>query len=126
LIETQPEDSELRFLGVSVVFAGLLSMPSPRTMPQESELIFANGSERYPFKLQFGEDEVLFLLEKDDDLRTYLDGVEKRSLDTPISVEVKTSPLGGLGLFTTKDCLPGDLLLSERPMVSTITSCITI
>jgi hypothetical protein len=90
-------------------------------MPQGSDLIYPDGAERYPFKVNFGEDEVLFLLEKDDDLRKHIDGLEKRSLDTPACVEVRPSPLGGLGLFTTKDCSPGDLLFSERPMVSTMT-----
>jgi hypothetical protein len=84
-------------------------------------LLYADGFKRYPLKLEFGEDEVLFLLRKNDSLRTYLDGLERRSLDTPTFVEVKQSPLGGLGLFTTKDCSPGDLLLSERPMVSALT-----
>jgi hypothetical protein len=75
--------------------------------------------ERHPHKLNLGEDEVIFVLRKEDDLRIYLDSLEKRSLDTPMCVEVRPSPLGRLGLFTTKDCLPGDLLFSERPMVST-------
>jgi hypothetical protein len=93
-------------------------------MPKETDpsLVYVDNSERYPFKVEFGEDEVLFLLKKDDDFRTFLDGLEKRSLDTQTCVEVRPSPLGGLGLFTTKDCSPGDLLLSERPMVSTTTS----
>jgi hypothetical protein len=66
------------------------------------------------------------MLKKDDKFGVFLDGLEKRSLDTPMCVEVKPSSLGGLGLFTTKNCLPGDLLLSERPMVSISTSRITI
>jgi hypothetical protein len=89
-------------------------------MPKPEDLVYIDGSLRYPVKVKLGEDELLFLLKKDDELRTYLDGLEKRSLDTPTFIEVRPSPLGGLGLFTTKDCLPGDLLLSERPMVSAI------
>jgi hypothetical protein len=73
---------------------------------------------RYPFKVSFGGDEVLFLLRKHDDFRSFVDNLEKRSLGTPTCVEVRPSPLGGLGLFTTKDCSPGELLLSERPIVS--------
>jgi hypothetical protein len=104
LKETPPEDSELR----------LLSLPNLHAMPKETALVYVDGSECYPFNINFGEDEVLFLLEKDDDLRTHIDSLEKRSLDTPTCVEVRPSPIGGLGLFTTKDCLPGDLLISER------------
>jgi hypothetical protein len=76
--------------------------------------------------MNFGQDEVLFLLKKDDYLRMpqVLDGLEKCSLDTPSCVQIRPSPLGGLGLFTTKDCLPGELLISERPMVCTLSSCI--
>jgi hypothetical protein len=114
---------ELRFLCISAVVARLLAMPSPQTIPKVTDSPF-NGSKRYPLKLKFGEDEVLFLLNKDDDLRTYLNGLEKRPLDTPSFVEVRRSPIHGLGVFTTKDCLPGDLLFSERPMVSMISSCI--
>jgi hypothetical protein len=88
-------------------------------MPKPEDLVYNDGSLRYSFKVKLGEDELLFLVKKDD-LPTFLDSVEKRSLDTPTFVEVKPSLLGGLGLFTTKDCLPGDLLLSERPMVSAI------
>jgi hypothetical protein len=85
------------------------------------DLVDFDGSALCPSKLKFGEDEVLFLLDRniDSGFRTYLDGIEKSSLNTPKCVEVRPSPLGGLGLFTTKDCLAGDLLLSERPMVST-------
>jgi hypothetical protein len=104
-------------------------MPSPDPLPNPTELYYID-SVRYPLKLKFGreqKEDVLFLLSKDDDsrFRTFLDGLEKRPLDTPC-VELRPSPLGGLGLFTTKDCLPGDLLLSERPMVSTITFCIIV
>jgi hypothetical protein len=88
-------------------------------MPKETDLVYADSSERCPVNLKFGEDQVLFLLNKgDDDFRLYLDGLEKRSLDTPFCVQVRPSPWDGLGLFTTKDCLPGDLLFSERPLVS--------
>jgi hypothetical protein len=98
-------------------------MPSPLPIPKEAEMGFTfHGLERIPFKFELGEDEVLFFLKKGGDLPIFLESLEKRSLDTPACVEVRPSPLGGLGLFTTKDCLPGDLLLSERPMVSTIIS----
>jgi hypothetical protein len=92
-------------------------------MPRQLDL---QPLERHPLKLKFGKDEVLFLLQKNDNLRTFLDGLKKRPLNTPSCVEVRPSPLGGLGLFTTRDCSPGDLLLSERPMVSTVISCIAI
>jgi hypothetical protein len=91
----------------------------PRSRRTSSETDPAEGmSRRLPFKFVFGDDQVLFMLKADDDVLPLLGGLEKRSLDTPTCVEVKQSPLGGLGLFTTKDCSPGDLLLSERPMVS--------
>jgi hypothetical protein len=110
---------ELRFLSYSLLIAILSSLPPPRKLPEPRDLVYKD-SELDPWRLKFGEDEVLFLLKKDDDSRTYLTGndVERSSLDTPTCVEVRPSPLGGLGLFTTKDCLPGDLLISERPMVS--------
>jgi hypothetical protein len=99
-------------------------MPSPDPLPNPTELYYID-SVRYPLKLKFGreeKEEVLFFLKslEDNDLLTLLDGTEKRSssLDAPTCVELRPSPLGGLGLFTTKDCLPGDLLLSERPIVS--------
>jgi hypothetical protein len=85
-------------------------------------MVYIDGSERYPFRLRLQEDEVLFLLRMDDEFRRYLDGLGRRSLETPTFVEVKESPLGGLGLFTTKDCSPGDLLIAERPMVSACTT----
>jgi hypothetical protein len=121
-LEKQPEDSELSFLVNSLLVAAMMSKPGPPTMPRQLDL---QHSERHPLKLKFGNDEVLFLLQKNDYLRTFLDGLKKCPLNTPLCVEVRPSPLGGLGLFTTKDCSPGDLLLSERPMVSTISSCIT-
>jgi hypothetical protein len=75
-------------------------------------------------KLKLGEDEVVLLLRKEHvpSLSSYLNRLENRSLD-PSSVEVKPSPTGGLGLFATKDFLPGDLVLSERPMVSELSHC---
>jgi hypothetical protein len=127
LIETQPEleESELRFICVSIGVAQLQlpSVQSLQEIPDDSDSEMDPAfveAKLYPFKVEFGDDEVLFMLRKDDDFRTFVDGLEKRSLDTPTCVEVRRSPLGRLGLFTTKDCLPGDLLISERPMVSTL------
>jgi hypothetical protein len=111
---------ELRFLSYSLLISVLSSLPPPRKLPEPRDLVYVD-SKLDPLRLKFGKDEVLFLLKKDDDFNKYLIGndVDKRLLDTPTCVEVRPSPLGGLGLFTTKDCLPGDLLISERPMVST-------
>jgi hypothetical protein len=73
------------------------------------------------FKLTLGEDEVVLWLRKNRDtlksLHADLNRLENRSLD-PSSVEVKPSATGGLGLFATKDFLPGNVVLAERPMVS--------
>jgi hypothetical protein len=55
---------------------------------------------------------------EDDVFRAILDKLENRSLDVPAFVEVKLSSTEGLGVFATKDCSPGDLILSERPLVS--------
>jgi hypothetical protein len=109
---------ELRFLSYSLLIAVLSSLPPRPKLPKH--LVYFN-SKRRPLRLKFGKDEVLFLLKKDDDFHKYLIGndVDKRLLDAPTCVEVRPSPLGGLGLFTTKDCLPGELLFSERPMVCT-------
>jgi hypothetical protein len=97
-------------------------------MPKETDLVYDDNTKRYPLKVKLGEDEVLFLLKKEDvpKFRIYLDDLAREpSLGTPKCVEVRPSPLGEtVGLFTTKDCLPGDLLFSERPMVSAISSCI--
>jgi hypothetical protein len=118
---------ELCSLSYSLLIAILSSLPPPRKLPKPRDL-FHKDSELHPLRLKFGKDEILFFLRKDDDFRTYLIMIgndvepEKRSLDTPTCVEVRSSPTAGLGLFTTKDCLPGDLLISERPMVSTISS----
>jgi hypothetical protein len=137
LIESQPELelSGFDFLNIRVVVARLQLPSESVTVPRlqeiaedtETDPVFVEAG-RYPFKVKFGDDEVLLMLRKNDDsgFRTFVDGLEKRSLDTPTCVEVRPSPLGGLGLFTTKDCLPGDLLLAERPMASTVTSCIAI
>jgi hypothetical protein len=135
LIESEPELEipEFDFFCIRVVVAHLQLPSESVTVPRlqeiaedtETDLVFVEAG-RYPLKVEFGEDEVLFMLRKDDDFRTFVNGLEKRSLDTPTCVEVRPSPFGGLGLFTTKDCLPGDLLLAERPMASTVTSCIVI
>jgi hypothetical protein len=119
LIATPEEDyeDEMRFLCASAVVAIMCTRPGPLPMPRPNDQV-PTISQRYALKVKFGRDEVLFQLRKDDDFRSVIDGVEKRSLDTPTCVQVKPSPLGGVGLFTTKDCLPGDLLLAERPMVS--------
>jgi hypothetical protein len=110
-IETQQELELSKFEILGIVLGGrLLSVPS-----------FVEAK-RYPLKAEFGKDEVLFMLMRDDDFCSFVNGLEKRSLDTTTCVEVRRSPFGGLGLFTTKDCSPGDLLLSERPMVSTVAS----
>jgi hypothetical protein len=104
----------------------MLSGPLFQEIPEDSNIdpVFFQAK-RYPLKAEFGDDEVLFLLRKNDDFRAFVDGLEKRSLDTPTCVEVRPSPIGGQGLFTSKDCLPGDLLFSERPMVRTISCRIT-
>jgi hypothetical protein len=134
LIESQPALGLSEFAFPIRVVVARLQLPSESvTVPRlqqisadtETDPVFVEAG-RYPFKVEFGDDEVLFMLRKDDDFRTFVDGLEKRSLDTLTCVEVRPSPLGGLGLFTTKDCLPGDLLLAERPMASTVTSCIAI
>jgi hypothetical protein len=70
------------------------------------------------FKITLGEDEIVFVLREDQSLRTDLNRLENRSLDPSPFVEIKSSPMGGLGLFATKDFIPGELILSERPMVS--------
>jgi hypothetical protein len=72
-------------------------------------------------KITLGEDEVVLLLPKDcvQSVSSDLNRLENRSLDTS-PAEVKPSATGGLGLFATKDFLPGDLVLSERPMVSAL------
>jgi hypothetical protein len=113
LIATPEEDyeDEMRFLCASAVVAFMYARPAP-------DDIIPTMAQRYALKVKFGRDEVLFQLRRDDEFRSVIDGAEKRSLDTPTYVEVKPSPIGGVGLFTTKDCLPGDLLLAERPMVS--------
>jgi hypothetical protein len=100
--------------GIALILAFLLSSPAPRIPEDLIRDQFPNFS---TFKLNFGEDEVVFLLRKDQSLRDALNRVEKRSLE-PSSVEVKRSPLGGLGLFATRDFMPGELVLSERPLVS--------
>jgi hypothetical protein len=114
----------MRFLCSSVVVALVLARQEPSPMPKPKKSVHVI-TQRYSLKAQFGKDEVLFLLRKDDDFRSVIDGAEKRSLDTPKCVEVRPSPLGGVGLFTTKNCLPGDLLLAERPLVSTIAPALT-
>jgi hypothetical protein len=61
----------------------------------------------------------VLVLHKDHSLRKTLRRLEKCSVPVePTSVEVRPSATHGLGLFATKDFLPGDLVLSERPMVS--------
>jgi hypothetical protein len=101
-------------------------MPSPDPLPHSTELFYIDAF-RHPLKLKCGEDEILFLLKNlRGRFRTFVDGMDTRPLDTPTCVEVRPSPFHGLGVFTTKDCLPGDLLFSERPMVSTLASCITV
>jgi hypothetical protein len=104
---------------VSLVLAFLLSSksPAPSTLPKGLATGHTPGYS--PFKVKLGGDEVVLVLHKNHSLRKTLGRLENRSLDAS-SVEVKLSATGGLGLFATKDFLPGDLVLSERPMVSAL------
>jgi hypothetical protein len=78
------------------------------------------------FQLKLGEDDVVCIfLKEDEHFRAILDKLENRSLDVPAFVEVKPSSTEGLGVFATKDCSPGDLILSERPLVGAI-SLVTV
>jgi hypothetical protein len=109
-------DPELGFLYNSLIIGAVLSKkhPSPSTMPDINK--YAPGHSVHKFK--FGGDSVVFLLKDGDPFLNVLRAVEDRPLDTPNFVEVRPSPIHGLGLFTTKDCSPGDLLLTERLLVS--------
>jgi hypothetical protein len=77
------------------------------------------------FELKIGEDDVIGIFREFDIFRAILDKIENRSLDVPAFVEVRPSSTEGLGVFATKDCSPGDLILSERPLVSAI-SLVTV
>jgi hypothetical protein len=110
------KDPELEFLYGSLIIGAVLSKkrPSPSTMPDINK--YAPGHSVHKFK--FGGDSVVFLLKDGDPFLKLLRAVEDRPLDMPNFVEVRPSPIDGLGLFTTKDCSPGDLLLTERLLVS--------
>jgi hypothetical protein len=107
---------------MSLLFAFLLSSPGPREVPegvlQDCDPIYAA-----PFKIQLEDDEVVFVLRKErsDTLRPAFSRLEENPVKLPgdpTSAEVRLSPIGGVGVFATKDFSPGDLVLSERPMVS--------
>jgi hypothetical protein len=76
-----------------------------------------------PMRLRLGRNEVILVLLNNDPLRATFQAVEKRSLDTPSFVDVLPSPTHGYGVFATKDIQPGELLFSERPLVSAIKFC---
>jgi hypothetical protein len=107
---TQRTNEGSRAISPPVALAAL------RSAPASSFIHVKHGASH--LKLVLGDDQVAFVLPDDHPARVPLNGIAKRSLETPDWVEIKPSPLGGLGLFTTKDCAKGDLLLSDRPMVS--------
>jgi hypothetical protein len=95
-----------------------------RTAPKELVDVQAPGY--IPFKLHLGDDETVFVLPKNGPLHKALERLEwyslatRRLMATHSFVEVKPSPIGGLGLFATKDFVPGDVIISERPLVSAL------
>jgi hypothetical protein len=110
-------DREFCCLLICIVVAVYLYSP-PRTI---LDGFFDDYNPEYsPMGLRLGKDEVVFVLRNDDPLRATFQGLEKRPLDTPSFVEPRPSPLHGWGLFATKDLQPGDLVFSERPLVSAI------
>jgi hypothetical protein len=116
------EDSEIHCLSTSLFIAFLLSSQGPRTVPRG--FVGDQTSKHVTFKLNLGDDETAFVLRKNDTLlHRALERLEnlplnvKRTMVTESFVEVKPSPMGGLGLFAVKDFAPGDLIISERPMV---------
>jgi hypothetical protein len=87
-----------------------------------TEDLDANYIEDYSaYSLKFeGEDDVVFVTEKDDPFCVHFAGIKKRSrpLDTPMSVEFKSGPRNRPGVYAAKDCSPGEVMFSERPLVS--------
>jgi hypothetical protein len=111
------KDPGFRSLLTCAAYAVYLSTPPPTRL----EGFFDDYNPEYsPMRLRLGVDELVFVLRNDDSLRATFQAVENRSLDKPSEpfVEPRPSPLHGLGLFATKDLQPGDLLFSERPLVS--------
>jgi hypothetical protein len=110
------KDPELGFLYNSLIIGAVLSKkcPGPSTMPDINK--YAPDHSVHKFK--FGGDSAVFLLKDGEPFLKDLRAVEDRPLDAQNFVEVRPSPIHGLGLFTTKDCSPGDLLLTERLLVS--------
>jgi hypothetical protein len=114
----------MQLLGTSLLTAYLLSSLAPGL---RKGLIDDKVPKYVPFKLRLGNDETVFVLREDDSLRYSLEHLEnlllgeERPLATQSSfVEVKPSPIDGLGLFAAKDFVPGDFVMSERPIVSAL------
>jgi hypothetical protein len=117
----------MQFLGTSLLTAYLFSSRAPCTVPEGLRVADDQAPGYTVFKLRFGDDETIFLLQKEDPLLKALQKflsyplATKRSLVTESSfVEVKFSPTNGLGVFAAKDFVPGDLIISEHPMVSAL------
>jgi hypothetical protein len=117
--------SEMKFLATSLLTAYLLSSLAPGL---RKKLVDDNGPKYVPFKLQLGNDETVYVLRPNDSVHKVLKILEnlplheKCSMATQSFVEIKPSHMAqgpsGSGLFVTKDVLPGELIISERPMVS--------